>query len=640
MRMHADGSLSRLAALAAPDVTHPIAFSLLDDHSAPPAAHLYLVLSSNPPVMAHVDALTMQMLRKWELKEAGERQFGAGLVLPNGDLLMATLGERTNLHGESGATGAASAVIRLRPSHERDGKLLRMGEALLPVGDVSCAFLEPSQPDAAFFGTASSPARLMRLDTSKWPVKPLMASLELEISDGPIVSCALDSARRIAYLGLGGRHGKLIGVSVANGNLRRLPGFLRVPGHVVAASAAPGGGAPLFATSRRSAAALPEALFRSDAPADTADEQMVLRLDDASACGGSPGKPACSGRGSCADGRCVCLPGWQGAQCERGPVGCPNDCSGHGSCAAPGVCKCADGWGGVDCSAPSCLADCSGHGKCASPGVCECFEGYAGATCDVAQCANGCSGHGSCERPGECTCAVGWGGHDCSEPQCEAGCHGHGACTAPGSCACYEGWSGANCDVAVCQSGCSGHGRCSSPGSCRWARAGPVKHARFRSARTRRQRPVRRPDAFQPQQRGSSGSSSGGSAPRCECFLAGRAIDATGAAARPRARARVPSAGASARASTCAATIARSRTAARLDAQAVATAPLLWPIRTAGCSPSELPSTFLRSASASTAGLARSARSPHAFAAWLRRPRQLRQPWQVRVRGRMEWSQV
>ena len=199
MRMHADGSLSRLAALAAPDVTHPIAFSLLDDHSAPPAAHLYLVLSSNPPVMAHVDALTMQMLRKWELKEAGERQFGAGLVLPNGDLLMATLGERTNLHGESGATGAASAVIRLRPSHERDGKLLRMGEALLPVGDVSCAFLEPSQPDAAFFGTASSPARLMRLDTSKWPVKPLMASLELEISDGPIVSCALDSARRIAY---------------------------------------------------------------------------------------------------------------------------------------------------------------------------------------------------------------------------------------------------------------------------------------------------------------------------------------------------------------------------------------------------------------------------------------------------------
>ena len=470
MRLHPDGSLTRLTALASPDINHPVALSLVDGHSTAPAAHLYLVLASLPPVLVHIDALTMQITRKWELQPS-ERQFGAGLVLPNGDLLLATLGERT--HADA-STSAASAVVRLRPtfgmaSGGGGDQLLRMGEVVLPVGDVSCGFVDPSQPDAVFFAASSSPARLMRLDTAKWSHKSLSASLSLEASDGPVVSCALDAIRHVAYLGLGGPNGRIIGISLADGGMRRLPGFLRAPGHVVAASAAPSGGVPLFATSRRSAAALPEAFYRAAAPADVPDEQMLLRLEDATACGGADGKPACSGHGSCADGRCVCAPGWEGSRCERGPVGCPNGCSGHGSCAAPGMCRCADGWGGADCSSPSCLDDCSGHGRCASPGRCECFDGYGGATCGEAQCAKDCSGHGVCERPGECSCASGWGGHDCSEPQCTSGCNGHGACTSPGQCECFDGWSGDACDVPTCPKGCSGHGKCASPGACHCA---------------------------------------------------------------------------------------------------------------------------------------------------------------------------
>ena len=258
-RINTDGSLTRTAALAAPDIIHPVALSILAPTSAHhPVEHIYLVLASMPPVLTMVDALTLKVVHKWELK-AAERQFGAGLALPNGDLLLATLGER-----QVESTTAASAVVRLRVS--TDGKLRRMGEMVIPNGDVSCAMLDPSQPDVAYFATASSPAALVKVDTAKWSDASLLATHPLDISDGPVISCALDEKRHVAYLALGGSNGRVVAVSIADGKMERLPGSLRAPGHLVAATSTPSGkGAPLFATSRRSAAALPEAFFRADA---------------------------------------------------------------------------------------------------------------------------------------------------------------------------------------------------------------------------------------------------------------------------------------------------------------------------------------------------------------------------------------
>ena len=75
LRVEADGTLTRLTALAAPEIAHPISLSLLDV-SSPPSAKLYLVLAAMPPVLVQADALTMQVSGRWPLKDS-ERQFGA-----------------------------------------------------------------------------------------------------------------------------------------------------------------------------------------------------------------------------------------------------------------------------------------------------------------------------------------------------------------------------------------------------------------------------------------------------------------------------------------------------------------------------------------------------------------------------------
>ncbi|XP_063095306.1 integrin beta-8 isoform X2 [Cavia porcellus] len=100
-------------------------------------------------------------------------------------------------------------------------------------------------------------------------------------------------------------------------------------------------------------------------------------------------QPACSGRGVCVCGKCVChrtkLGKVYGKYCEKDDFSCPyhhgNLCAGHGECEA-GKCRCFSGWDGDQCQCPSASAQhcvnskgqvCSGRGTCVC-GRCECTD--------------------------------------------------------------------------------------------------------------------------------------------------------------------------------------------------------------------------------------------------------------------------
>jgi hypothetical protein len=108
--------------------------------------------------------------------------------------------------------------------------------------------------------------------------------------------------------------------------------------------------------------------------------------------------------------------------------GCPNKCSGHGSCVLGDKCECQPLFVGHDCSQRECAyglswitakdtlaapagtlegheglggrhlyAECSDKGKCdRSTGECQCYEGYEGKGCRRQKCPSDCSGHGRC----------------------------------------------------------------------------------------------------------------------------------------------------------------------------------------------------------------------------------------------------
>ncbi|XP_006636260.2 integrin beta-8 [Lepisosteus oculatus] len=97
------------------------------------------------------------------------------------------------------------------------------------------------------------------------------------------------------------------------------------------------------------------------------------RLDDT--------QPACSGRGSCLCGRCVCARSSLGLvfgkYCEMDNFSCSYHrgllCGGHGQCVL-GECRCASGWEGESCSCPTSTEPCmpTGSGVCSGKGRCVC----------------------------------------------------------------------------------------------------------------------------------------------------------------------------------------------------------------------------------------------------------------------------
>merc|ERR1719247_1193198 len=95
--------------------------------------------------------------------------------------------------------------------------------------------------------------------------------------------------------------------------------------------------------------------------------------------------PACSGHGTCADGKCTCTTGFSGPTCAMQDGGCVPPCGPQGACNP--ISK-----------------------------KCECAGGAAGPTClsTISSCPKNCMGRGLCMN-GECMCGPGWMGSDCSK---------------------------------------------------------------------------------------------------------------------------------------------------------------------------------------------------------------------------------
>ena len=479
-----DGSLSRRAALGMPDLTAGLGLALLapKGHGGVDQSLIYLLEQSSPPNLVAVDALTLKIAVRWPLL-ARDREVGCGVLLPGGDVLLGMLGTPGLEMGAAPALGfeqlqlnateavdaghARTHIVRLRTSDRAalasaEG-LERAAELPLPASQLVCALSGPLG-DFAYFATATVPAQLYKLSVGE-KLLALDATLALEADDGPVTSCALDAHSRRLYLGMGGASGRVVAVSLDS--FARLRGSLQSPGWLVAGASTVAGGSVLFAASAGSGPANPPGLLPGSAPAPGASlpgRQLLVRLDDAAACG------SCSERGLCTNGACACFAGYAGDACERGPQ-CPGDCHGRGQCLAPGSCSCTAGWTGADCSKPACPNGCSRHGVCGASGACACSDGWSGADCGHPVCETNCSGRGACEAPSSCRCVPGWGGHDCAEPRCPEGCNRHGACDVGAAgepaCACFEGWAGELCDEALCPADCSGKGQCVSPGVCR-----------------------------------------------------------------------------------------------------------------------------------------------------------------------------
>ncbi|XP_055585474.1 protein serrate-like [Uranotaenia lowii] len=133
-----------------------------------------------------------------------------------------------------------------------------------------------------------------------------------------------------------------------------------------------------------------------------------------------------------------------------------NDQFGHYTCGEQGNKVCLPGWQGANCEKAICKPGCDQiHGKCDQPGECECRPGWRGPLCNECMVYPGCR-HGSCNGSAwQCICDTNWGGILCDQDLNYCGTHEPcmhgGTCenTAPDQyrCTCAEGLSGTRCEI-------------------------------------------------------------------------------------------------------------------------------------------------------------------------------------------------
>ncbi|XP_062537642.1 protein serrate [Armigeres subalbatus] len=154
-----------------------------------------------------------------------------------------------------------------------------------------------------------------------------------------------------------------------------------------------------------------------------------------------------------------------------------NDQFGHYTCGEQGNKVCLPGWQGANCEKAICKPGCDQiHGKCDQPGGCECRPGWRGPLCNECMVYPGCR-HGYCNGSAwQCICDTNWGGILCDQDLNYCGTHEPcmhgGTCenTAPDQyrCTCAEGLSGTRCEIVehpCAPQPCRNGGTCTLTGS-------------------------------------------------------------------------------------------------------------------------------------------------------------------------------